>query len=81
MENLAGNNGTNSNLENGDLFDEDTGEHLATIDLKSTAKMIEDDSQTIPASLSLFFNGFWYVYKIDSRYEEEKEETSSEIAP
>lgn len=46
-------------LENGDLFDEDSGDQLTTIDL------VKD---TPPASLSLYVNGFFYVYTIDRRY-------------
>lgn len=56
-------------LENGDLYDEDTGEYLATIELtKEQNHPTVGDAESIPASLSIFFNGYWYIYKIDSRY-------------
>lgn len=69
-------------VENGDLFDEDLGEHLATIDLFTVRKDgTAENKESPPASLSLFFNGFWYVYKIDSRYKEEEEELPAAAAP
>lgn len=44
--------------ENGDLYDEDTGQYFITLELENDAP---------PAQLSIWFNGFWYKYKIDSR--------------
>lgn len=56
-------------LENGDLYDEDTGEYLATLEIAMDSQGVGKISDgSIPASLSIFFNGYWYIYKIDSRY-------------
>lgn len=64
-----------STLENGDLYDEDTGKFYATLDLKEKEPTLEEPLiiETVPAKLVLFLNGFWYVYKMDSRYEEKEE--------
>lgn len=58
--------------ENGDLYDEDTGDFYGTLDLKATEPTLEEPTppETVPAQFCLFLNGFWYIYKMDSRYEE-----------
>lgn len=53
---------------NGDLYDEDNGEYLGTIDVKDAHDNKEVD--TIPARLSLFMNGYFYVFTTQSRYKE-----------
>lgn len=49
------------NLVDGDVFDNDTGEHLGSIDTISSG---------LPAGIMLFFQGYFYIYKIDSRLTE-----------
>lgn len=51
-------------LEAGDLFDEDSGDSLGQIEL---------DNNTVPAKLSVFCNGYIYVYSITGRYKHEEE--------
>lgn len=46
-------------IENGDLFDEDSNTQLTNIELVNGVP---------PARLSLFVNGFFYVFTIDHRY-------------
>jgi ferric iron reductase protein FhuF len=53
---------------NGDLFDEDSGEHLGTIDVKDAHDTKEVD--TMPASLSVFMNGYFYVFTVQRRYKQ-----------
>lgn len=47
----------------GDLFDNDSGEHLGSIDLIN---------YPLPAAIMLFYQGNFYVYKIDSRIPEDE---------
>lgn len=51
-------------LENGELFDENSGDLLAQIEL---------DNNTVPAQLSVFCNGYIYVFSITGRYKHEVE--------
>lgn len=51
-------------MVNGDLFDEDSNDSLGQIELVNG---------TLPAQLSIYLNGFLYVYKIDRRYGYETE--------
>lgn len=57
-------------VDNGDLFDEDSNDALANIELVNN---------TPPAKLAIYCNGFMYVYSITGRYVYEKEEDLSDI--
>jgi len=61
---------------NGDLYDEDSGEHLGTFDVKDAHEGKEID--TIPASLSVYMNGYFYVYVIQRRYKEGEKDGKEE---
>lgn len=52
----------NETYENGDLFDGDNGDYYARI-----SSGAGDDITSPPANFSLYYNGFWYNYKMDSR--------------
>lgn len=54
--------------ENGDLYDEDTGEYYYTF----------PEESSLPAKLAVFKDGYWYVYKIDGRYKQEEGEDEEE---
>lgn len=56
----------NIGFNNGDLHDEDSGDHLATIDVQG----LTDKVPTPPAVMSLYIEGYWYVYAIKGRYKE-----------
>ena len=57
---------------NGECYDEDSGINIGEIDLKENSTGIE----TLPAQLSVFFNGYWYIFHAVSRYKEgEQNET------
>lgn len=47
---------------NGDTYDEDTNEFLGRL-----TEGVEEELKTIPAQISIFKDGFFYVYKMDSR--------------
>lgn len=62
-------------FDNGDIYDEDSGHYLATIDLKAEGDTIE----TLPAKVSIYMHGYWYIFTPIMRYKhEEKEDGSSE---
>lgn len=48
--------------ETGDAYDEDTGEYLATLNL----------TNGLPAQISVFHEGYWYVFKPNGRYKDEE---------
>lgn len=48
--------------DEGDVYDEDTGEFLGNLQLTD---------QTLPAQLAFYHQGFWYIFKPDSRYKHE----------
>jgi hypothetical protein len=48
-------------FENGDVFDEDTGQPLGTIEIQNSVE------------LSVYRDGWWYVYKLDRKYEHDKD--------
>lgn len=54
-------------VENGDLYDEDSGEYIATIPLPDE----------LPAQLALFYRGYWYVFKPSHRYKDETPDPST----
>jgi hypothetical protein len=60
--------------QNGDIYDEDLGEYLATIDLKGNEEKVE----TLPARLSLFMHGYWYIFTPVGRYKEEKDKEKAD---
>lgn len=49
----------------GDVWDEDSGEYLGTIDLT------EEGKQVLPAQLSVWFEGYFYIFKPQSKYKDE----------
>lgn len=53
----------NIKIEDGDVFDEDTGNYIGTVDL--SLESIKGNS--IPAQISIVLNGIFYTFKIDSR--------------
>lgn len=58
------------NVSNGDTFDEDANTYLGQI-------TEADDSmlKAPPVNISVFLNGYFYVYKMERRYEQEQEST------
>jgi len=66
----------NIDYTNGDLYDEDSGEHLGQIDVKDAHASKEID--TIPAKLSVFMNGYFYVFNMHARYKAEDESNEKE---
>lgn len=46
-----------SGTENGDTYDEDSGDHIGFIDV----------GDSVPAQIAVVFNGYYYIFKIDSR--------------
>lgn len=61
-------------FSNGDIYDEDLGRYLATMELK-----VEGDAkESIPAKLSIYMDGYWYVYTPIARYKQEKEDAQSQ---
>jgi hypothetical protein len=67
--------------ENGQIFDEDTGQQLGQLadNLYDEVATELIPIQTIPATLSVFLNNSWYVYKLDSRYKHEDSIIKTEI--
>lgn len=54
-----------NDYSNGDCYDEDTGEYLGSFELAAT--------DPLPVQLSIMHNGFWYLFKVDSRTKHEPE--------
>lgn len=54
--------------ELGDTYDEDTGEYLGQL-TTGAARILT----TLPVQISIFYEGYWYIFKPQSRYKEEKE--------
>ncbi len=46
-------------VENGDTFDEDTGAYLGQVEL--------ENSSSFPVQISIFQDGAYFVYKLDSK--------------
>lgn len=63
--------GVFSDHENGDLFDEDTGRYFDTLTLE----------EGLPASLGIYYNGYFYIFKPISRYRSDSEKSASMMAP
>lgn len=53
---------SSDSYENGDLFDNDNGEYYGRL----TAG-IGDEIKGPPANMAVYYNGFWYNYKMESR--------------
>lgn len=53
--------GTDGMAEDGDTYDEDTGDFLGNLDLG----IVEN---TLPAQIGIFHNGYWYIFKPQERY-------------
>lgn len=62
-----------SEFEQGDIYDEDEGRYLATVDLKG-----EDKVETLPARLSVFMHGYWYIFTPVGRYKHEEKKDGEE---
>lgn len=63
-------------LENGTTFDEDSGVclgHLTEHESEAAAPL-----NILPAKVSIYFNGYWYIYKMDSKVEAQKEEKEND---
>lgn len=54
--------------EQGDCYDEDTGEYLGL--LSNTQIEAGQHLATLPAQISVFYEGYWYIFKPQSRYKE-----------
>lgn len=50
--------------EQGDTYDEDTGDFLGSLSIRESLP---------PAQIAVLVNGYWYVFKPDSRYKEEED--------
>lgn len=50
-------------IEDGDVFDEDTGNYIGTLDLS----MDSVKGNSIPAQISIVLNGIFYTFRMDSR--------------
>lgn len=59
-------------LDNGTAFDEDSGVCLGHLTEHESAA--EAPLTILPAKISLYFNGYWYIYKMDTKVEAQKEE-------
>lgn len=53
-------------IVNGDVYDEDTGEHLGSID-----PLVSALTQNFTMELAVYHNGRWYVFKLDRSYEDD----------
>jgi hypothetical protein len=68
---------------NGEIYDEDTGQQLGIL----ADNLHEDNAEeltpikTIPATLSVYLDGYWYEYKLDSRHKHEDTILKTEIDP
>jgi hypothetical protein len=51
--------------DEGDIYDDDTGEFLGNV---------ATQDKSLPAQLAVFHAGYWYVFKPIERYKQEKEE-------
>lgn len=56
---------------NGDCFDEDDGSYLGNLDLRDEVEMKEKD--TLPAKISVYFDGYFYIFQPVSRYKAQGE--------
>ena len=54
--------------ENGDVYDEDSGDYLGTIE-----PIVSPTTNKITLELAVFHAGEWYIYKLDRKYEHEQE--------
>lgn len=60
-------------FKNGDLHDEDSGEFFCNLTYDDAEMKLP------PAKLSIYIDGFWYVYNMHARYKEgEASEKSKE---
>lgn len=69
-------------VSNGDCYDEDTGEYLGQLEsglIEGTVPMTGPDA-AIPAQISMYFNGYYYVFKPTNRYKEEKTDETPDTA-
>lgn len=64
-----------NDYSNGDCYDEDTGEYLGSFELNVEEKE-EDAKESLPVQISMFYDGYWYIYKPMERHKH-KPETSS----
>lgn len=59
---VAGEMATTDVPTDGDTYDEDTGRYLETLEI----------AEGLPAQISIFYQGYWYVFKPSSRYKHEQ---------
>jgi hypothetical protein len=57
--------------DEGDLYDEDSGEFLGNV---------APVDKSLPAQLSYFHAGYWYIFKPDSRYKQQDLDEEQEPA-
>jgi hypothetical protein len=58
-------------FKNGDLHDEDTGEFFCNLThISDKVEELDKEMKLPPAKLSLYIDGWWYVYAIHGRYKE-----------
>lgn len=62
---------TKGKLEQGDTFDEDSGDFLGLLEIPPV----------LPVNISVCIHGQMYVYKLDKRYIPEEEEAQPTIEP
>lgn len=55
----------------GDTFDEDDGGYLGNLDLRDAVDMKE--KETLPAKISIYFDGYFYVFQPVTRYKAQGE--------
>lgn len=66
--------GAVAQIENGDCYDEDTGIYLGQLtDTETAAAPALQTLNSLPAQISIFYEGYWYIFKPQSKYKEEKE--------
>lgn len=57
--------------QNGDLHDEDSGVYFGNLTWPSDSPDQEDKEMKLPpAKLSIYIDGYWYVYSMHARYKE-----------
>ena len=72
-------------LSNGDCFDEDSGEYLAcltypALEENTDIAFPEVEMRLPPANISVYIDGYWYNYKMDSKVNAmEKQNAAKEI--
>lgn len=65
---------TKDDRNNGDTYDEDSGEFLGRLTYTVGDKGNSEDEQMNlpPAKLSVYIDGYWYIYSMESKIKEEQ---------